>query len=195
MNNDRYEIRFSGSGGQGIITAAIVFAEAAASNSENHVCQTQSYGPEARGGTSKAEIIISVKAIDYPKTIGLDLLLALNQRSCDAYFADLKPKGLLVVDSNLVPRIPTERAVAFSFTQIARDEIGKELGANMVALGSVAHLTQIVPIKNLEETVIARVPKGTEQMNLKALHAGIEAAKKVDLNTLPPTVYPIEEEV
>ena len=170
-------------------------AEAAASNSENHVCQTQSYGPEARGGTSKAEIIISKKPIDYPKAIGLDLLLALNQRSCDAYFADLKPGGILVVDSKLVRRIPTERAVAVSFSQIARDEAGKELVANIVALGAVGYLTQVVSPESLKKAVAARVPRGTEQMNLKALHAGMKAAKKVDLNTLPPTVYPIEEEV
>ena len=159
-----------------------------------HVCQTQSYGPEARGGTSKAEVIISKQAIDYPKATGLDLLLALTQASCDAYFSDLKPEGLLVVDATLVHQIPTERVAALSFSKIARDTVGKELAMNMVVLGAAGYLTQIVSLENLEHALMKRVPEGTEKMNRKAFRAGIMAAKKIDMATLPPTINPEEEE-
>ncbi len=192
---DRYEIRFSGSGGQGIITAAVVLAEAIAGNGKNHVCQTQSYGPEARGGISTAEVVISKDLIDYPKVIGLDLLLAMNQASCDAYFPDLKPEGLLIVDSTLVGQIPTDRTISIPFTEIAIKEVGNKLVANMVALGAVVHLTRVISPKALESTLTARAPKGTEQMNSEAFRSGIRAAKKFNLEQLPPTVTPEEEEV
>lgn len=192
MEEERYEIRLSGSGGQGIIMAAIVLAEAAGVYDEKHVCQSQSYGPEARGGTSKAEVIISNQTIDYPKATKPDLLLTMNQEACNTYFPDLKTEGLLVVDSTLVHQIPTNRVAAIPFTRIARKEIGKEMVANMVALGAVGVLSQIISLKNLEQALMARVPKGTEEINRKALHAGIEAAKRIDLKDLPLLV--IEEE-
>jgi len=195
MKESRYEIRFSGSGGQGIIMAALVFAEAVGIYDGKHVCQTQSYGPEARGGSSKAEVVISNKVIDYPKAMELDLLLAMNQAACDTYFSDLKPEGLLIVDSILVDQVPTNRVVSIPFTQIARKETGKELVANMVALGSVGYLCQAVSLKSLEAALMDRVPKGTEKMNLNALHAGINEAKKIDLKKLPRSVTPEYEEV
>ncbi len=192
MEEERYEIRLSGSGGQGIIMAAIILAEAAGVYDEKYVCQSQSYGPEARGGTSKAEVIISNQTIDYPKAIKPDLLLTMNQEACNTYFPDLKTEGLLVVDSTLVHQIPTNRVAAIPFTRIARKEIGKEMVANMVALGAVGVLSQIISLKNLEQALMARVPKGTEEINRKALHAGIEAAKRIDLKDLP--LLAIEEE-
>lgn len=192
MEEERYEIRLSGSGGQGIIMAAIILAEAAGVYDDKYVCQSQSYGPEARGGTSKAEVIISNQTIDYPKAIKPDLLLTMNQEACNTYFPDLKTEGLLLVDSTLVHQIPTNRVAAIPFTRIARKEIGKEMVANMVALGAVGVFSQIISLENLEQALMARVPKGTEEINRKALHAGIEAAKRIDLKNLP--LLAIEEE-
>ncbi|MCB2214564.1 2-oxoacid:acceptor oxidoreductase family protein [Desulfofustis glycolicus] len=186
MNSEpRYEIRFSGSGGQGIITAAVVLADAVGTLDGKYVCQTQSYGPEARGGKSKAEVVMCAEPIDYPKAMQIDLLLSMTQASCDAYFFDIKPDGLLVVDAGLVEQLPTSRAVAIPFTKIARKEIGRELVANMVALGAIGYLSGQVNLKNLEKTLLSRVPKGTENMNRDALQAGIDEAKKVDLASLP----------
>ncbi len=194
MDDTRYEIRFSGSGGQGIITAAVIYAEAVAAVPGSYVCQTQSYGPEARGGKSKAEVVISDEPIDYPKPLQLDLLLAMNQAACDAYFFDLKPSGLLVVDSDLVEQIPTSRVVAIPFTAIAKQEIGKALVANMVALGAVGRLSNRVPLSSLEEALLSRVPPGTGEMNKKALQRGIEEAGKIKLESLPRSVMLDEEE-
>ena len=193
--NNRYEIRFSGSGGQGIITAAIVLAEAAGVYEGKHVCQTQSYGPEVRGGSSKAEVVISDKIIDYPQAMKPNLLLAMNQVSCDTYFLDLKPEGLLVVDSTLVHQIPTSRAVAIPFTQIAREEIGKSMVANMVALGALGHLCPVISSKSLESALLDKFPKSTKQMNQKAFRAGLEAAQKINLKALPRSNIQEEEEV
>jgi len=191
----RYEVRFSGSGGQGIITAAVVFAEAVGVYEGKYVCQTQSYGPEARGGKSKAEVVVSDQPIDYPKALSLDLLLAMNQAACDAYFFDLKSNGLLVVDATLVEQVPTSRVIAIPFTDIARKEIGRELVANMVALGAVGRLSGQVTMDHLEQALLARVPAGTEEMNRKALRRGIEEASRIDLSKLPRAVMGEEEEM
>ncbi len=174
----RFEVRLSGSGGQGLIMAGIILAEAAGIYDGKNVCQTQSYGPEARGGASKAEVVISDAEIDYPKAIKPDLLLAMNQKACDSYFFDLKPKGILIVDSTFVKQLPTSKAITIPFTQIARQEIGKEMAANIVALGAMVEITGIVTSQGLEAAVLGRVPKGTEELNKKALQAGRDAAKK-----------------
>lgn len=194
-DQERYEIRLSGSGGQGLITAAVVFAEAVGVYDGKYVCQTQSYGPEARGGKSKAEVVISSIPIDYPKALELDLLLAMNQAACDAYFYDIKPNGILVVDSGLVEQHPTSRIIAIPFTRIAKEEIGRELVANMVALGAIGLLSGRVDLGNLERALLARVPKGTEEMNSQALQCGIEEARKVNLDDLPRAVMSDDEEV
>ncbi len=194
-DQERYEIRLSGSGGQGLITAAVVFAEAVGVYDGKYVCQTQSYGPEARGGKSKAEVVISSIPIDYPKALELDLLLAMNQAACDAYFYDIKPNGLLVVDSGLVEQHPTSRIIAIPFTRIAKEEIGRELVANMVALGAIGLLSGRVDLGNLERALLARVPKGTEEMNSQALQCGIEEARKVNLDDLPRAVMSDDDEV
>ncbi len=181
----RQEIRFCGSGGQGIIMAAIVLAEAAGVYDGKHVCQTQSYGPEARGGTCKADVVISSMEIDYPKASRPSLLLAMNQASCDTYFLDLKPAGLLVVDNTLVRDVPAGRVAAIPFTQIARQKIGREMASNMVALGAFGYLCKAVSMESLESALMDRAPEGTKELNLKALRAGIEAAKELNLCTLP----------
>ncbi|MEN8135891.1 MAG: 2-oxoacid:acceptor oxidoreductase family protein [Thermodesulfobacteriota bacterium] len=190
----RYEVRLSGSGGQGIILASVVMAEAVAVYEKLQVSQSQSYGPEARGGRCKAEVVIGDREIDYPKVIQLDLLLAMTQEACDAYFYDFKPNGLLLVDSTFVEQLPTSRAIAIPFTRIARDEIGKVMTANMVALGAVATVCPLVKVKSMEAAVLARAPEGTRELNRKAFKAGVKAAKKFDLAKLPRSIVPDEEE-
>jgi 2-oxoglutarate ferredoxin oxidoreductase subunit gamma len=178
----RYEIRLGGSGGQGLIMAGIILAEAAGIYDGKYVCQTQSYGPEARGGASKAEVVISDEEIDYPKAVKPDLLLAMNQSSCDTYLFDLKPSGMIVVDLTFVKQIPTTKAIAIPFTQIAREKFGRDMTANIVALGAIVSLTGVVSLKSLEAAVLARVPPGTADLNRQALEAGIEAAKSFTQN-------------
>jgi 2-oxoglutarate ferredoxin oxidoreductase subunit gamma len=159
------------------------------------VSQTQSYGPEARGGRCKAEVVISSRQIDYPKAVQLDMMLAMNQTSCDAYCFDFKPNGLLLVDSGLVDQVPTSRVVKLPFTQIAREVAGKDLVATIVALGALGFFCPLLAPKNLEAALFARVPPETREMNSKALRAGIKAAEEFDLDSLPRSIIPDEEEI
>ena len=175
---NRYEIRLSGSGGQGLILMGIILAEAIGIYDGKYVAQTQSYGPEARGGSSKAEVVVSDEEIDYPKAMKLDLLLAMNQKSCDEFYSDLKPDGLLIVDSTFVTQVPTQKAFQVPFTRIAREKFKREVVANIVALGALSQFTPIVSSKAIESAVLARVPKGTEKLNRDALKAGMSAAKR-----------------
>ena len=174
----RYEIRLSGSGGQGIILMGIILAEAIGIYDGKYVAQTQSYGPEARGGSSKAEVVVSDEEIDYPKAMKPDLLLAMNQKSCDEFYPDLKPDGILIVDSTFVRQIPTPKAFQVPFTRIAREKFKREVVANIIALGALTQLTPMVSAKAVEAAVLARVPKGTEKLNRDALKAGMIAAKR-----------------
>jgi 2-oxoglutarate ferredoxin oxidoreductase subunit gamma len=174
----RFEIRLGGSGGQGIILMGIILAEAIGIYDGKCVAQTQSYGPEARGGSSKSEVIVSDEEIDYPKAMKPDLLLVMNQKSCDDFYHDLKPEGVLIVDSTFVTQLPTTKAYQIPFTRIAREKFKREVVANIIALGALAQLTSVVSHKAIEAAVLARVPKGTEKLNRDALKAGIVAAKR-----------------
>jgi 2-oxoglutarate ferredoxin oxidoreductase subunit gamma len=174
----RYEIRLSGSGGQGLILMGIILAEAIGIYDGKYVAQTQSYGPEARGGSSKSEVVVSDEEIDYPKAMKLDLLLAMNQKSCDEFYPDLKPDGLLIVDSTFVAQLPTPKVFRIPFTRMARETFKKEVVANIIALGALSQLSPIVTPKAIESAVLARVPRGTEKLNRDALRAGMNAAKQ-----------------
>lgn len=186
----RYEIRLSGSGGQGLILMGIILAEAIGIYDGKYVAQTQSYGPEARGGSSKSEVIVSDEEIDYPKVMSLDLLLAMNQKSCDEFYPDLKSDGILIVDSTFVTQIPSPKAFQVPFTRIAREKLKREVVANIVALGALSQLTPIVSAKAIESAVLARVPKGTEKLNREALRVGMNAAKRAKKAWLKSDGFP-----
>ena len=175
--SEKYEVRLAGAGGQGLLLAGLILAEAAAIYDGKNAAQTQSYGPEARGGASRAEIIISDAEIDYPKVTKADLLLALSQEACDKYVRDLKGDGVLIVDTTHVHHVPSARAYKLPITRIAEEATGRRITANIVALGVIVSLTKIVSRRAIEAAVADRVPKGTQELNLKALAAGFEAAK------------------
>lgn len=177
----RYEIRLSGSGGQGLILAGQILAEAAAVYDDKYATQSQSYGPEARGGASRSEVIISDEEIDYPKAVNLDFVLAFTQQACDKYVVDLKNGGMLLVDSTeVVQRPPGEYKVfAVPITQVAEKEVGKKVTANLVAVGLIVGLSKIVSPITAEEALWERVPKGTEELNLKAFKKGLEIAERL----------------
>jgi 2-oxoglutarate ferredoxin oxidoreductase subunit gamma len=175
----RYEIRLSGEGGQGLVLAGKILAEAAAIYDNLNATQSQSYGPEARGGASRSEVILSDEDIDYPKAVHIDLLLALTQESCDRYYKDLKENGILLIDQDAVLTVPNGpyRVFKVPIIQIARDRVGRALVANIVALGMIAGIANIVSEKAIRAAIEARVPKGTEELNLKAFETGLDQAK------------------
>ena len=178
---DRYEMRLSGSGGQGLILAGKIMAEAAVIYDGRNAVQTQSYGPEARGGASKAEVVISDGDIDYPKALNLDLLLALTQVSCAKYSKDLKEGGILIVDSGLVSELPPGnfRVYRAPITEIAVKKIGKAVVTNIVAVGILTKIAGIVSEDAVRKAILARVPKGTEELNMKAYEEGLKAAAEL----------------
>ena len=177
----RREFRLSGSGGQGLILAGKILAEAAAIYDGKNATQSQSYGPEARGGSSRSEVIISDVDIDYPKAVNIDLLLAFTQEACDKYYKDIKENGILLVDSGYITKIPEGNFKIYSvpITSIAEKEVGKALVANIVALGLITELTEVVSKDAIESAILSRVPKGTEELNLKAFRTGVETAQKL----------------
>lgn len=169
-----YEIRLSGAGGQGLILVGKILAEAAAIYDGKNATQSQSYGPEARGGASRSEVIISDGDIDYPKATNIDLLLAMTQEAVDKYANDIKPDGVVIVDSGFVKNNPKGDFKLYSFpiTEIAEEKIGKKLVANIVALGVIEKLSGIISEEAIINAIRARVPKGTEEMNIKAFQQG-----------------------
>ncbi len=178
MSDNRYEVRLSGSGGQGLILAGIILAEAASIHEGKEAVQTQSYGPESRGGASKSEVVISDAEIDYPKVTSPDLLLAMTQEACNRYIDDLKSTGIAIFDSVFVenpPKMPN--VISLPLTSLAKETTGKTIVANIVALGAITAVSKVVSKEAIEKAVLARVPKGTEEINLKALHAGFEAVE------------------
>lgn len=170
------QLRLSGSGGQGVITAAIIFAQAAM-NEGYQVVQSQSYGPEARGGASKAEVIISNETIYHPKIIRPDTVLSLTQKATDKYYKDLdSASGLLIVDEDLVPNLPDfPHIIKVPVTKIAVEKVGKMLFTNIVALGVIVKLSKIVSFDGAKKAVKDRVPPHTIEQNVKALQLGFDA--------------------
>ncbi len=177
--HERFEIRLSGSGGQGMILGAVILAEAIGFDYTKNVVQTQSYGPEARGGASKADVVVSSTEIFYPKALKLDLLLAMTQESLDKYLPDLADNGVLIVDESLVTSVPVEDYFGLPFTRLAREEAGHIMVANVVALGAIAALTGIVNKENLVSAVLKRAPRGTEDKNRAAVEIGWREAEKL----------------
>lgn len=171
------EFRLSGSGGQGLILAGVILADAAIREGKNAV-QTQSYGPEARGGASKAEVIISDTEIDYPKVSCPGVVLAMSQEACNKYAGQTAKDGILIIDTTYVHNLPDihGQVYAFPISSLAREKLGKELVANIVALGVLAGLTGIVSRQALQRALISRVPKGTENLNVAALELGLNMA-------------------
>jgi 2-oxoglutarate ferredoxin oxidoreductase subunit gamma len=170
----RTEVRLAGSGGQGLITAAVILAEAVALGSGMNVVQTQSYGPEARGGASKADVVISDEPIYYPKARSLDILIALTQEACDRYGGALKEGGILLVDEDKVKVTPTPGAVRIPVTRIVREQFGRETYANAAVLGALSAMIETVPEKEVKAALARRVPPATVEANLKAFALGVQ---------------------
>jgi 2-oxoglutarate ferredoxin oxidoreductase subunit gamma len=176
---DRFEVRLAGEGGQGMILAGIILAEAAAIHDGLNAVQTQSYGPEARGGASRSEVVIAEGEIDYPKALNPDVVLCMSQEACDRFCYSVKEDGLTIVDSTTVIRAPEHRGIAVPISRIATEATGRPITASMAALGILVGLTGVISRRALEASVSDRVPKGTAEMNLRALAAGFAEAARL----------------
>jgi 2-oxoglutarate ferredoxin oxidoreductase subunit gamma len=178
QNFERFEIRLSGSGGQGLVLAGVILAEALGVYEGKNVTQSQSYGPEARGGASRSDVVVSDGEIYYPKATELDLLLCLTQESCDQYYPALKEGGLLIVDSDRVRQLPTQKAFSMPFIKTAKEKVGTPVVANVVSIAAVAGITRICSKDSVLKAVLARAPRGTEEKNRLACEIGYEMGLK-----------------
>jgi len=173
----QYSIRLSGAGGYGLIQAARILAEAAAIYDNKNASESCSYGPEARGSASRAEIIISDEAIDYPKAKTIDFMVALTQEAYDKYKKDLNPSATVVVDSAVKPDNPGDnwQIYCVPFTKMAASLDPKFPMINMIALGFFAKICSIISATSIRQAILARIPKKSEEMYLKAFDTGLNA--------------------
>lgn len=167
------ELRLAGSGGQGVILATIILAEAAVIAGKS-TAQSQSYGPEARGGSCKAECIISDEEIGFTKITHPTFLMALTQKSLDQYSAGLPKECVVLIDDSLTPpeSLAEYTVFALPILRTAKEVVGKAFTANIVAVGAINRLLKIVSDEEIRNAVMLHIPKGTEEINLKALEAG-----------------------
>ena len=173
--SNRYEMRFAGSGGQGVILASVIMAEAAVIAGLNAV-QSQAYGPEARGGVSKAETVVSRDKIWYSKVTLPNFLLALTQASLNTYTKTLAQGAVVMMDDSLeCPEdLDKSRVIAVPILRTAKEKVGKAFTANIVAVGAINAALQLFTDEELMEAVKRHIPAGTEEINKKALEAGKE---------------------
>lgn len=174
------EMRLSGSGGQGVILAAIIFADAAIEDGLNAI-QTQSYGPEARGGASKAEVIINDGDINYPKVMKNNLLLSLTQKSLNQYINSLDPDGILIVDEDVeVPAdVKAKKVYKLPIISTATDKIGIHMVANIVSIGVIYEVMckDIIKLETIKNSIAKRVPKATIEKNMQAFEEGVNLVR------------------
>ncbi|BDZ67590.1 2-oxoacid:ferredoxin oxidoreductase subunit gamma [Methanobacterium ferruginis] len=182
----RKEVRIAGFGGQGVILAGIVIGKAAALYDGLQAVQTQSYGPEARGGASRTELVISDEEIDYPKVHHPDIFVAMSHEALLAYLDGLKPGGILIIDPDMViedeiSSFITEHNIQVYHapaTRTADEKVGLRIVANIVMIGAITGFTGIISEEAARKAIAASVPPGTEDKNLSAFEAGMELSRK-----------------
>ena len=173
---ERFRMVFSGSGGQGVVTAAIILAEAAVLYENINAVQSQSYGAAARGGATRSDVIISESVIHYPKVIQPNFLVCLTQPAYNTYCSIIRPGGLLLTDKRFVQLEDKvdARQLELPMYHTVMEEIGKPIVFNICMLGVTISLTQVVRPQSILSVLKERIPKGFIEMNQKALNLGID---------------------
>ena len=182
----RTDIRIAGFGGQGILMCGIVIAKAASLYDNNYAVQTQSYGPEARGGASRTEVVVSNQQIDYPKVDNPQIFVAMSHEALIKYIDDIQEEAILIIDPDLVYEeeiqdIITEKKLKLYISQAtktAEEDIGKKIVANIVMLGSFVKATRIISKDAAIKSILDSVPKGTEDLNMQAFEEGMKIVQK-----------------
>jgi len=177
----RVEVRFAGFGGQGIIKSGIIVAAAASIHENKNAVQTQSYGPESRGGACKSEVVISGEEIDFPKVVEPDVLVVMSQHAYNDYAEDVKSGGTVILDPDMIPReknLKNLKIYRVPATKMA-EALGRKIVANIVMLGAFISITELLDEKAVKESIKENIPKGTEELNLAAFEQGFEYGKTV----------------
>ena len=171
----------AGFGGQGIIRTGLVLATAACIYGDKNAVETQSYGPESRGGACKSEVVISDAEIDFPKVSDPDVLIVMSQEAYNQYVDTLKKGGTLLLDSDLVPKQREDLDVQVfevPATKIA-EELGNTVVANVVMLGAFTSITNLVTVEAIKKSILDNIPKKTEELNMAAFEKGYEYGKSL----------------
>jgi 2-oxoglutarate ferredoxin oxidoreductase subunit gamma len=183
---ERCRIIFSGSGGQGVITAAIILAESAVLYEGLNAVQSQSYGPEARGGASRSDVIIADAEIRFPKVIQPNVLVCLTQDSYNKFSELIRPGGLLLTDSHYVrqEKKVDARQVELDMYKKVMDKIGRPIVFNICMLGALIRLTQLIKPESIMKVLETKIPPGILGLNKQALKLGMQLAENLDTKTL-----------
>lgn len=180
MSNMHYEMRFGGTGGQGMMLMGDVLAQAAGIQEGKEVVLLKSYGPEARGGACRSELITDTENINYPALSRPDFVLAMSQLACVSYTGDMDTEnGVLLVDSDLVSQVPetVKHVYRLPLTRIAKEETGRVITANVVALGAISVLAKGAGEASILTAILNRFPEKLHAINRKAFEAGANAAR------------------
>ena len=178
----RNEVMFAGFGGQGVVKAALLLAQAAGLYEDKEVAQTQSYGPEARGGACRSEVVISDEEIDYIRPLKVDSFVVMSQPALDKYIDTIDPnKTVVIADTTLISSPPAQLGKVYPVkaTQVAEQGLGQALFANIIMLGALSAITETVSIESLEQSLQGNVPEKTLDKNRAALKRGFEIGNKL----------------
>ncbi len=172
----RTEIRIAGFGGQGVVLSGVLVGTAAAVSDGRRAVQTQSYGAAARGGGARSEVILGDDPVVYPKVTHPDILVAMSEEAMKKYGGDLRPGGFLFIDNDLVKQVGRDdvRLVGVPVSNLATQELGRTIVANIVMLGVVTAKTRVVSVEGMEAAIRVHVPPKTIDLNLKAFRRGLE---------------------
>jgi len=171
------EIRICGFGGQGVILAGFIIGKAASVFMDYNAVQSQSYGPEARGGAARSEIIISDEKIGYPRPLGVDCFVAMSQESFDTYRVDVTDDTVIIVDPELVKKHNIGRPLYKIHAQKIAEELGNKIVTNIVMVGAFTSIFGLLKSDAVKESVIDSVPKRFTELNIRAFERGFEAGK------------------
>ncbi len=173
------EIRIAGFGGQGVILAGFIIGKAACVFSEEgyNAVQSQSYGPEARGGAARSEVIISDEKIGYPRPTSVDLFIAMAQEAFDTYGKDIREDTMVIIEPDLVPNHDIGQPVYKIRAQKIAEDLGNKIVTNIAMVGGVTGIYDFFPEEAMKKAVIDSVPKRFVDLNVKAFEKGLEAGK------------------
>lgn len=172
---DRFDIRLAGLGGQGLLLAGLILGDAAAVHDGLNAVQTINYAPLARGAPSRAEIAISRGPIYFPEVEEANVLLAMSQDAYDSFKDEIKPDGVVIVNSTDVQGASGENILSIPIARLAHLSTGKAITGSIVGLGIICRLTGLISEEALGKSVRQRAPRGTVDLNIRALKEGLDA--------------------
>jgi len=178
--SDHYEARFSAVGGQGILLAGDILADAAISFEGKFALDSPTYTAQVRGGPTKVDVIIDSQRIEFPRTTAIDFMLCLAQRSWDQFGFDLKDDCIVLIDPSLVHKVDERfRIYRMPIIEITKTHLKKMVYTSAVSLGAMIGLTEVISAESAKKGLVKKAPKGTEEPNLKAFDLGYNAAKEM----------------